>query len=433
MEKQRFSTIYKKVINIKKSSYFKGLIHFSTFTHIYNTITYLFYIIIYIFIYICVRKKNLDEGRKNMITEFNCDKNILLENLSIVLKAVSSKNILPQLESFYIEAWGENITLIGTNSEILIKTKIEADIKKDGKFLINAKNFFDMIRLMPEGEIYIGVSDDYVVSIKNGKTVYEIMGLSTESYPLMENFEGLCKFSIKEKDLKEAVRKTSFAIGTDEKKPTFMGALFEIKNSLLKVVTLDGYRLAIISKPINTDVEYDSYIVPGKSLNELLKILVDSENEVTVEFGERGAVIKIGDFEFFTRLIEGEFFNYDQIIPKKFLIEAICDRRKFTSALERCSLIITPDSKVPVKFNIYDNVADISTVSRIGKIEDSIEVNKNGENIEIGFNHKFLLDIFKSLEEDYIIMNFTNNLSPCIIKSTENEEFLYLVLPVRLK
>ena len=290
-----------------------------------------------------------------------------------------------------------------------------------------------MIRLMPEGNIYIGVSDDYVVSIKNGKTAYEIMGLSTDSYPLMENFNGLCKFSIKEKDLKEAIRKTNFAIGTDEKKQTFMGALFEIKNSTLKVVTLDGYRLAILSKPIKTEVEYDSYIIPGKSLNELLKILVDSENEVTVEFSERGAIIKIGEFEFFTRLIEGEFFNYEQIIPKKFLIEAICDRRKFTSSLERCSLIITPDSKVPVKFNIYDNIADISTVSRIGKIEDSIEINKNGEDIEIGFNHKFLLDIFKSLEEDYIIMNFTNNLSPCIIKSTENEEFLYLVLPVRLK
>jgi len=366
-----------------------------------------------------------------MITEFFCEKDILLKNLRIASAAVAQKSVIPQLESFYIEAFDNNITIIGTNSEILVKIKDEADIKKEGKFLINAKNFSGMISAMPDGDINISVSDEYLVTIKNGRTVYEIMGLDTDSYPLMDNFYGNTQIKLTEKNLKEAIRKTSFAIGTDEKKPTFMGALFEIKDSSLKVVTLDGYRMAIVSKEINSNVDNDSYIIPGKSINELIKILDETDEEITVEFGERGAIIKKENFEFFTRLIEGEFFNYEQIIPKKFNIEAIFDRRKITSSLERCSLIITPDSKEHVKFNISDDSVDIYSVSRIGKVEDNIEVNKTGEDIEIRFNHKFLLDIFKSIEDDYIKLNFTNNLSPCIIKSMENEEFLYLVLPVR--
>ncbi len=366
-----------------------------------------------------------------MITEFFCDKDTLLKNLKTAFTAVAQKSVITQLESFYIESYENKITIIGTNGEILVKIKDEADIKKEGKFLINARNFLGMISLMPEGDININVNDDYLVTIKNGKTVYEIMGLDTTSYPLMENINSNTEIIISEKNLKEAIRKTSFSIGNDEKKPTFMGALFEIKDSILKVVTLDGYRMAIVSKEIKTNVSYDSYIIPGKSINELIKILEDSEEELKIEFGERGAIIKKSNFEFFTRLIEGEFFNYEQIIPKKFLIEAIFDKRKITSSLERCSLIITPDSKVPVKFNITDDKADILGVSRIGKVEDSIDINKNGEDIEIRFNHKFLLDIFKSVEDDYIKLNFTNNLSPCIIKSMENEEFLYLVLPVR--
>lgn len=366
-----------------------------------------------------------------MITEFFCDKDILLKNLKTAFTAVAQKSVITQLESFYIEAYENKITIIGTNGEILVKIKDDADIKKEGKFLINAKNFLGMINLMPEGEIFIKVSDDYLVTIKNENTVYEIMGIDTDSYPLMENINGNTEILISEKNLKEAIKKTIFSIGTDEKKPTFMGALFEIKENNLKVVTLDGYRMSIVSKEIESNADYDSYIIPGKSINELIKILEETDEKIKIEFGERGAIIKKSNFEFFTRLIEGEFFNYEQIIPKKFLIEATFDKRKITSSLERCSLIITPDSKVPVKFNITDDKADISGVSRIGKVEDSIEINKNGEDIEIRFNHKFLLDILKSVEEDYVKLNFTNNLSPCIIKSMENEEFLYLVLPVR--
>lgn len=366
-----------------------------------------------------------------MITEFFCEKDILLKNLKTAFTAVAQKSVITQLESFYIEAYESKITIIGTNGEILVKIKDECEVKKEGKFLINAKNFLGMVNLMPEGDIYVSVADDYVVTIKNGKTVYEIMGIDTDSYPLMENINGNTEIFISEKNIKEAIKKTIFSIGTDEKKPTFMGALFEIKDNNLKVVTLDGYRMSIVSKEIESNVEYDSYIIPGKSINELIKILEETDEKIKIEFGERGAIIKKSNFEFFTRLIEGEFFNYEQIIPKKFLIEAIFDKRKITSSLERCSLIITPDSKVPVKFNITDDKADIFGVSRIGKVEDSIEINKNGEDIEIRFNHKFLLDIFKSVEEDYIKLNFTNNLSPCIIKSMENEEFLYLVLPVR--
>lgn len=368
-----------------------------------------------------------------MIMEFSCSKDLILENISIVSKAVSQKGATPEAECFYLKAENDYLTVMGNNGEISIKTRFETDIKSEGAILVKAKTFFDIVRLMEDGNIKISVSDNYITKIENTSTFYEIMGLDVKGFPSTEFCEPECTLYISQKDLKEAIRKTNFSIGTEEKKATFAGALFEVQDGYLKVVTLDGYRMSIVKKKIECDSKYKSYIVPGKSLNELFKILDDTDEKMKIEFSDRGAFIKIEKFEFFTRLIDGDFFNYEQIIPKKSSIEAIIDRKKLGSSMERCSLLITPDSREPVKMTFKDNVVEMETVSRIGKIEDTVEIKKTGNDIEIGFNYKYILDILKSLEEDYLSLNFTTNLSPCIVKSLENDDYLYLVLPVRLK
>ena len=365
--------------------------------------------------------------------KFNCPKEILIENISTVMKAVAQKSPIPHLEGIYIRANDSIITMIGNNTEIAIKANFFAEVEEEGEIVLNAKNLFDMIRLMPDGVVDIEVSESLNTIIKNNKTKYETIGLSTDGFPMIEEINSDFFIKLTENRLKDLIRRTAFSIGTNDSKITFTGALFEIDDDCLKVVTLDGFRMAIRKEEIYpTDVN-TSYIIPGKSLKELLKILSDNENEVKIEFTPKKAVIKIENYEFYTKLIEGEFFNYEQIIPKNAEIKARVKTRSLIEAIERISLIVTPENKTPVKFDVNDIEIKMETISRIGKAEDYIEVLKTGPDIEIGFNHNFILDALKATDTEEVLIDFTNSVSPCIIRQVEDDDFIYLILPVRLK
>ena len=365
--------------------------------------------------------------------KFICPKEILLENLSIVLKAVSPKAAVPQLEGVYLHAENEMLTLIGNNTEIAIKAKTEAEISEPGIAVLNAKTFFDMVRLMPDGPVSVEVAQNLNTVIKSGSTKYEIIAMDPEPFPVVEDME--CDFSvkIKENKLRDLIKKTLFSIGTQDTKITFTGALFEVKDNELTVVTLDGYRMAVRKEEIYPTGESRSFILPGKSLNELLKILSDVDNETVIEFAQKKALVKIENYEFYTRLIDGEFFNYQQIIPKNAEIKVKVVTRDLVEALERASLLITADNKAPIRMKIEGDKMKLNTVSRIGQAQDEIFIVKDGEDLEIGFNHKFVLDALKASETDEIMMDFSNHLSPCILRGIDRDDFIYMVLPVRLK
>jgi len=365
--------------------------------------------------------------------KFSCPKEILIENISAVSKAVAQKSPIPHLEGIYIKADDNIITMIGNNTEIGIKAKFFAEVEKEGEIVLNSKNLFDMIRLMPDGIIEIESNENLNTVIKNGKTKYETIGLSADGFPMIEEIKSEFFIKLTENKLKDLIRRTAFSIGTNDSKIMFTGALFEIDNDYLKVVTLDGFRMAVRKEEIYPTNVNTSYIIPGKSLKELSKILSDNENEIKIEFTSKKAVIKIENYEFYTKLIEGEFFNYEQIIPKNADIKVRVKTKKLIEAIERISLIVTPDNKTPVKFNINDIEIKMETISRIGKAEDYVEVLKSGSDIEIGFNHNFILEALKATETDEILLEFTSNVNPCIIRQPEEEDFIYLILPVRLK
>lgn len=368
-----------------------------------------------------------------MRLNFECPKEILIENLVTVQKAVAMKSTVPQLECYYIKAADDKITIIGNNLEISVKTEFTAEIECEGQVLINAKNFFDMVRLMPQGEVTVSVNDDYIVEIRNNRTKYETVAMDTEAFPLNEEEKFSYSFKIPEKNLKELIKKTYFSVGNDDKNPTFKGALFEVKENNLKVVTTDTFRMSLINEEIINACGNYSFIIPGKSLNDLLKIIGDGEDEIEILFSEKNALIKIRNIEFCTRLIEGEFLNYAHFIPKESNIKVYTDTKTLCDSLERCSLIVTPDAREHVKLTVSDSKIDLLTISRVGKIEDAVDCVKTGEDIEVGFNYKFLLDALKSIEESQVTLNFTNSLSPCIIKCDDNDSFTYLVVPVRIK
>lgn len=368
-----------------------------------------------------------------MKIEFTCPKEILIENLLTVSKAVMMKSSVPQLECYYIKAYDDTITIIGNNTEISVLTQFNAEIECQGQVLINAKNFFDMVRLMPQGEVKISVNDDYIVYIENYRTKYETVAMDTDAFPINEKEDFNYSFKINEKNLKELIKKTYFSVSLDNQNPVFKGALFEIKENKLKVVTTDTFRMSLIDEEIVNECGNYSFIIPGKSLNELLKILDDTDDKVEIAFSDKSVLIKIRNIEFSSRIIEGEFLDYAHFIPNESAIKVYCHTKTLCESLERCSLIVTPDAKEHVKLTVTDTKIDLLTVSRVGKIEDCVDCAKSGDDIEIGFNYKFLLDALKSIEEERITLNFTGSLNPCIIRSDENDSFVYLVVPVRIK
>lgn len=363
--------------------------------------------------------------------KFQCLKEVFLENLSTVLKAISPKATIPQLEGVYIQAGDGMITLIGNNTEIAIQAVFEADILKEGNTVINAKTLFDMVRLMPEGMVTISVAEDYTTVIESGSARYEILALDSDAFPLVEDM--VCDFSLKieENKLKELIKKTLFSIGTQDTKITFTGAFFEVKDDSLTVVTLDGHRMAVRKESIYPTGRDESFIIPGRSLNELLKILSDSDSELTIERGAKRALIKIDNYKFYTRLIDGEFFDYQQIIPKNADIKVKASTRDLVESLERASLLITADSKAPIRIKMEGDKMVLHTSTRIGQAQDEVLIQKDGADLEIGFNHKYLLDALKASETDEIFLDFSNHLSPCIVRG-EGDDFIYIVLPMRL-
>lgn len=365
--------------------------------------------------------------------KFSCDKQILTENISVVLKAVSPKSNYPLLEGIYVKVTPNNVKMLGNDFEIAIESNFEAQTEEDGEIVLNARMLFEIVRKLPDGIITISSDENLKTTIFSEKAKYEIFGLNASEYPAIDSFDSEQKFSISKLQLKSIIRQTAFSIGTNENKITFTGAYFEVNGDVLKVVALDGYRMAYRKENISNTLLNSNFIIPGKTLNELSKILNDKEEEVEICFSDKKATIKIDNYVVYSRLIEGEFFNYEHIIPTVSDLTVTTDTKDIINAIERTSLLITTDSKSPVKMDITENNIYMSCISRIGKAEDSFFCETEGNNLEIGFNHKYLLDALKACECEKIKMQFTTSLSPLVIVPIEGDSFLYLVLPVRLK
>ncbi len=365
--------------------------------------------------------------------KFSCDKQILTENISVVLKAVSPKSNYPLLEGIYIKVTQNNVKMMGNDFEIAIESNFEANTEVEGEIVLNGRMLFEIVRKLPDGIITIASDENLKTIISSEKAKYEIFGLNGSEYPSIDSFDSEQKFSISKLQLKSIIRQTAFSIGTNENKITFTGAYFEVNGDVLKVVALDGYRMAYRKESISNTLLNSHFIIPGKTLNELSKILNDKEEEVEICFSDKKATIKIDNYIVYSRLIEGEFFNYEHIIPSVSDLVVTTDTKDVINAIERTSLLITTDSKSPVKMEISENNIYMSCISRIGKAEDSFLCETEGNSLEIGFNHKYLLDALKACECEKIKMKFTTSLSPLVIVPTEEDNFLYLVLPVRLK
>lgn len=363
--------------------------------------------------------------------KFICDRNKLTEAVTNVQRAVSSKSTIPALEGILIKAEANKITLFGYDLEICITTTIDASVQQQGSSVIKAKLFADIIRRLPENNITIEVDDKNIVFISCGKSNFKLVGMPAEDYPEIPVIRSTDTIKISSEILNSMIKQTIYAVADTDVKPINKGTLFEIENKIFKMISLDGYRLAIRTE--NIDYEGEKYmIVPGKSLAEVSKLINEDAENIEIISGGRHIIFKIGSYSVISRLIEGQFINYKASIPESHLTQIRINTRKFIDTIERLSLLLTDKMKSPIKCCIEDSIINASCNTPLGQAEDQIDVSMTGENIEIGFNNKFLLDALRNSETDEIIMELSGATKAIVIKPTEGNSFLFMLMPMRL-
>lgn len=370
--------------------------------------------------------------------KFKCNLKLLTESVINVSLAVSSKSTIMSLEGILMKCNNNKLELIGYNLEFGIIKTIDVISEKNGQIVLNAKILTEIIKRMPEEEIYIEVDNRNIVFIKSGNSEFTLNGISAEDFPDIPEINNTNNFSIQSSILKNMINQTIFAISTNEQNPIYTGSLFDINENNITIVSVDGYRLAIRKEPINVNDNF-SFIVPGNTLKEILKLIKDDksneiESIININFSNKHIIFKIDDYIIISRLLEGQFIDYKSIIKSNNITEFDINTKLFIKSIERVSVIINDRLKSPVKCIIENNTINLSCSTNLGKVTDSFEIQKKGEDITIGFNNRYMIEALKSCETDKVIIELESSDSPIKILPIDNgKEFLFLVLPVRLK
>ena len=352
--------------------------------------------------------------------KFTCNKDDLVNNVSIVQRAVSSNSTVQILNGILIESDNNSkIKLTGYDLQTGIEADMDADVFERGSVVLDSKFFGDIIRKLPESEVEISVNDNFQTVISCGKAEFKISGLDPETFPKIPEVDEASsdKIVMPQKILKSMINHTIFAVSRDN-----------------SVVSIDGFRMAINRQNMGNDFPKINYIVPGKALTEMSKILSDEDDaEIILYTSMHNLLFDIGNVRMVSRLIEGNFINFDSIIAKNPKTVITINRKDFLNAVDRAALIImTDDRKCPVRL-LTSNPSEltVSAVSAQGNLQENIEVKVEGDLIDVDFNSRYILDVLKNIEDDTIRVEVNGGQGPCIIKPIEGEDYIYLILPIR--
>ena len=368
--------------------------------------------------------------------KFSCDRDLLMEAINVTQKAVTAKSTLPALEGLLLQTVDyDRLKLTGYDLEIGIECVISGEVEEQGAVVLGSKIFGDIIRKMPSETVTITVDDNLMTKIDCGRSEFNIVALESAEYPELPKIEGEAGFSMPQATLRSMIRQTLFAVSTSDNKPVHTGSMFEISGGVLRVISVDGYRLALRRENVAEKKGADafSFVVPGSALGEVEKIC-SGEEDITVIQGARHILFQTGDIVLVCRRLEGEFLPYKSAIPRNNPIHVACSARALLSSIERVSLIISEKLKSPLRCVFGSGMVSITTKTAIGDAADQCPIDGDGQELEIGFNNKYLMDALKAAPAEKLRLEFTSGVAPCVILPAEGEEnFIYMVLPVRLK
>ena len=369
--------------------------------------------------------------------KINCEKEKIIKALNSVTKAVASKPNNPILEGILIQTNNNELKLTTYDLEIGIEYIIDCEVEEEGAIVVNATMFSEIIRKLPNTDISISVNDKNLFVIECEGSLYKLATMNPSEFPELPQISIENSIQIEQNNLKDMIRKTIFAVSTEENRPIFTGCLFEITNNKLNLVAVDGFRLAWKSKYLQTKVNDFKAVIPGRTLNEINKILVDSFEPIKIGVAKNQALFELENCKIVTRLLDGEFLNYSSVIPETWETRIRVNKSNLQNCFERISLIssssMEKEKKYPVKISVDIGKVTISCTNQTGDAKEEMFVSTEGKNLEAGFNPKYFLDACRSIDDEEIFVDFGTSISPCIIRPVEDGDYIYMILPIRMK
>lgn len=359
-----------------------------------------------------------------------CSKSNLQKSVNIVMKAVPSKTTMPILECILIDASTNEIKFTSNDMELGIETKVEGEVLEKGIIALDAKIFSEIVRKLPDSTVMIATDDKLQATITCEKAKFNISGKSGEDFSYLPFVEKNDCVALSQFTLKEVIRQTIFSISANDNNKMMTGELFEINENVLRVISLDGHRIAIRKIELKDSYPAKKIVVPGKTLVEISKILSgETEDEVRIFFTDNHIVFEFDDTVVVSRLIEGEYFRIDQMLSSDYLTKVEINKRELLSCIDRATLLVNDNDKKPIIISVGDDSMELKINSQIGSMDEEIDIVKEGKDIMIGFNPRFLIDALRVIDDETIKIYLVNPKAPCFIRD-DDQSYIYLILPV---
>lgn len=366
-----------------------------------------------------------------------CEKENLLKGLSSVVRGSGIRSTLPILEGILIQTNNNKIKITTYDLEIGIEYIVDCKVEEEGSTVVNAIMFSEIIRKLPNTEIKITINENNLLIIECEGSLYKLSTMNSEEFPELPKINTENSIIIEQNTLKNMIRKTIYAVSLEETRPIFTGCLFEILNNTLNVVAVDGFRMGWIKNNLQEKTSNFKAVIPGKTLNEVNKIISDSFEKIKIGVSKNQAVFEMENCKIVTRTLDGEFLNYASVIPQKWETKIKINKNTIQSSLERLILIssatIEKEKKYPVKLSVEIGKLTISCTNQTGDAKEEMFITTEGKNLEAGFNPKYFLDALRAIDDEEIYIDLGTSISPCIIRPIDEGDYIYMILPIRLK
>ena len=368
-----------------------------------------------------------------------CEKEKLLKGINSVVRGVPSRTTMPILEGILIQTNDNELKLTSYDLELGIEYTMECDVKEEGNTVVNSIMFSEIIRKLPDTEISIELNENNLLVIECEGSLYKLSTMNPDEFPELPKIVVENSIETEQTVLKNMIRKTIFAVSIEENRPIFTGCLFEVINNSLNVVAIDGFRMGWVSNSLSVASNNFKAVIPGKTLNEVNKIILDSFDSIKIGVSKNQAIFEMENCKIVTRLLDGEFLNYASVIPSNWETRIRVNKNSLQNCFERVSLIssssIEKEKKYPVKISIDVGKVLISCTNQTGDAKEEMYLETEGKELEIGVNPKYFLDALKAIDDEEIFVSFGTNISPCVIKPTDetSKDYTYMILPIRMK
>lgn len=368
-----------------------------------------------------------------------CEKEKLLKAINSAVRGVAIKTTMPILEGILLQTNKDTLKLTTYDLEIGIEYIMECNVVEEGNTVVNATMFSEIIRKLPDTEITIELNNKNLLVIECEGSLYKLSTMNPDEYPELPKINIEKSIETEQVILKNMIRRTIFAVSIEENRPIFTGCLFEVIEDTLNVVAIDGFRMGWVKSKLKDNSSDFKAVIPGKTLNEVNKILLDSFDKIKIGVEKNQAVFEMENCKIVTRLLDGEFLNYFSVIPTNWETRIRINKNILQNCFERVSLIsastIEKEKKYPVKIKVELGKILLSCTNQTGDAKEEIFLDVEGKELEIGVNPKYFLDNLKVIEDEEIFIQFGTNISPCVIKPIDenNDEYVYMILPIRMK